>query len=71
MISFNRVKEGWVNSNCKCDPNYSVWNGACLATCNGNNEFRNALGACEACEGTVSYPSVPTGVSVEAYECGE
>lgn len=61
LAGFNRVIEGWVNSSCKCDAGYSVWNGACLAACNNNNdEYRNTLGVCEVCDGTLSYPSKPT-----------
>lgn len=61
LAGFNRIIEGWVNSSCKCDAGYSVWNGACLAACNDdNNEYRNTLGVCEVCDSTLFYPSEPT-----------
>ena len=51
----NRVKGGWVNTRCKCDTGYTVWNGSCLLSCN-TNEYRDNLGACVTCA-TDSTPS--------------
>lgn len=51
----NRAVEGYVNSRCKCNMGYSVWNGACLATCL-EDEYRNSLGICTSCES-----GIPTG----------
>lgn len=35
----------WVNSRCKCDIGYTVWNGSCLQQC-ATNQYRNASGVC-------------------------
>ncbi|MFQ6777677.1 MAG: hypothetical protein ACLRFI_00040 [Alphaproteobacteria bacterium] len=43
---------GWVNSNCKCDTGYSVYNGSCVVSCL-NNQYREN-GICKTCAGTIS-----------------
>lgn len=55
----NRTIEGYVNSRCKCNAGYSVWNGACLASCL-DNEYRNSLGICTSCDS-----GIPSGGGVE------
>ena len=52
-MSDNRTVGGWVNSKCECDSGYTVWNGSCLASCT-SIQYRNNLGACTACAGTLS-----------------
>ena len=51
IVILNTSRGGWVNHSCKCDPGYSVWNGACLPSCSQESpaERRNALGVCEPC----------------------
>ncbi len=48
-VSANRTVGGYANARCKCDDGYTVWGGACLASCS-INEYRNNLGACVSCE---------------------
>ena len=53
-VSANRTVGGYVNTRCKCDDGYTVWGGACLATCSVD-EYRNTLGTCTSCDsGTVT-----------------
>ena len=42
----------YVNSHCKCDAGYSIWNGSCVETCPVDateNKYRNAQGICSVC----------------------
>lgn len=48
-VSTNRTIGGYANTRCKCDDGYTVWGGACLASCS-LDEYRNNLGACVSCE---------------------
>ena len=48
IIDANRTKEGYANTRCKCDAGYTVWGGACVATCD-SSEYRNTLGICSSC----------------------
>ena len=48
VVSANRTIEGYANTRCKCDAGYTVWGGACVATCN-SGEYRNTLGICSLC----------------------
>ena len=55
IASPNRTKtDGWVNTGCKCDAGYTVWNGACLPTCNATTEYRNSFGVCTVCDGELA-----------------
>ena len=65
----NRTIGGWVNSSCKCDPGYSVWNGACLIQCE-DAQYRNAVGVCAACP-TGQSATGGTAGTIENNNCGE
>ena len=43
--SGNRTIMGCVNTQCRCNSGYSVWNGSCLASCK-DTEYRNDYGTC-------------------------
>ncbi|MBR4625881.1 MAG: hypothetical protein IKO56_10150, partial [Alphaproteobacteria bacterium] len=45
----NRVKGGWVNTRCKCDTGYTVWNGACLLSCADDQYRDTTTGVCTSC----------------------
>lgn len=49
-VSPNRTLGGYVNSRCKCNEGYTVWGGACLASCDATHQYRNNLGACITCD---------------------
>ncbi len=49
VVSPNRTIGGYVNTRCRCNEGYTVWGGACLASC-ATNEYRNTLGACSECD---------------------
>ena len=79
-VGIDRIVKGWVNTNCKCNEGYSVWNGACVKKCywtstNSSNikDYRNASGVCEECSVGVSLVSndifVDDDIEVEAYKC--
>ncbi len=44
------VAQGYANSNCKCNPGYDAWSGACLQSCgtgtNNKPQVRNPYGTC-------------------------
>ena len=52
----NRTIAGCVNTQCRCNAGYTVWNNSCLAQCPGD-AYRDDYGTCKACETT------PTGNS--------
>lgn len=66
IIDSNRTKSGYVNDRCKCNSGYTVWNGACVASCN-TSEYRDGYGTCKSCE-TGSSPST-TSNTMEALSC--
>ncbi len=45
----NRVKAGWVNTRCKCNTGYTVWNGACLLSCADDLYRDTTTGVCTSC----------------------
>ena len=46
----NRVIGGCVNTQCRCNEGYSVWNGTCLPSCGTDtNVYRDANGSCAKC----------------------
>ena len=49
----NRTIQGNVNTQCKCNSGYSVWNGSCLPLC-ATTDYRNEYGTCTECSGTLS-----------------
>ncbi len=49
--SSNRMKQGCVNTQCKCNAGYTSWNGSCLASC-ADTEYRDDYGVCQKCTGT-------------------
>ncbi len=57
----NRVIGGYVNQRCQCNDGYTVWDGACLPTCQ-NTEYRNNYGICSTCsEGQIAIGGETTG----------
>jgi len=53
-ITIDNIKNGnkndWVNTKCKCDNGYTVWNGACLLSCDSTQYRNNATaGICTVC----------------------
>ena len=57
-VGENGYIQGWVNNQCQCNKGYTVWNGACVASCFGTDKdkkayFRVLNGVCRVCdEGT-------------------
>lgn len=47
-ISTNRTMGGWVNTKCKCNAGYTVWNGTCVTSCS-TQEYRDETGFCNTC----------------------
>ena len=45
----NRTINGCVNTQCRCNDEFSVWGGSCMSKC-GANQFRNDYGSCEECK---------------------
>ncbi|MBR5904277.1 MAG: hypothetical protein IKZ49_01955 [Alphaproteobacteria bacterium] len=66
--SSNRTIEGYVNDRCKCNSGYSVWNGACVVSCTGSDQYRDSYGMCKECENGNGYGG-STG-STENNSCG-
>lgn len=66
--SANRTIGGYVNTRCQCDEGYTVWGGACLATC-ATTEYRNSLGICSSCGDGLT--PINTGArTMENNDCG-
>ena len=77
LVGIDRIVKGWANTNCKCNEGYSVWNGACVKTCQWTStnssstaDYRNASGICETCsDGLEPQNSSISGIEIEAYTC--
>lgn len=63
-VSANGTKNGYVNARCQCEINYTVMDGACVESCL-EGEYRNNLGACTKCTGTLEAPDSSNGFSME------
>ena len=46
--SANRMVEGCVNKQCKCNTGYTVWGGSCSPSC-GDEQYRDDDGTCKSC----------------------
>ena len=66
----NRTIAGCVNTQCKCNAGYSVWNGSCLTSCK-STEYRNDYGTCtSSCDSGAPYGGgTNNGVSTENNKC--
>ena len=47
-ISDNGTIGGYVNARCQCEKGYTVYDGACVTSCN-SSQIRNSLGVCASC----------------------
>ena len=45
----NRLIEGCVNTQCKCNAGYTSWNGSCLSSC-ASDYYRDEYGTCKSCD---------------------
>ena len=45
----NRRINGCVNRQCRCNNDYTTWNGSCLTSCT-SSEYRNSYGTCTSCD---------------------
>lgn len=52
-VDANGTIGGYVNTMCKCNPGYTVFNGTCLTSCS-STQYRTSSGACSTCSGTLS-----------------
>ena len=68
--SANRTIGGYANTRCQCDEGYTVWGGACVATC-ANTEYRNSLGICSVCGEGMSPTNTSGRSSTENNACAE
>ena len=50
-FTMSESRSAWVNSHCKCDVGYTVWNGSCLIQCTDPKSYRNTQGICTLCDG--------------------
>lgn len=68
----NRVIGGYVNQRCQCNDGYTVWDGACLPTCQ-DTEYRNNYGICSTCsegQSAIGGETTGGGPHKEHNDCG-
>ncbi len=49
IVSDNGTIGGYVNARCQCEKGYTVYNGACITSCDAETQIRNSLNICTTC----------------------